>query len=402
MKTLADLDSAALRGKRALVRVDFNVPLDDSGAITDDSRIQAALPTLRHLLESGARVVLMSHLGRPKGKDVEERRQPSLSLAPAAQRLGELLGAGVALAPDCVGEEVEAASQALQPGQALLLENLRFHPEEEKNAPEFAQRLARNGDLYVNDAFGAAHRAHASTEGVTKFLSPAVAGFLLQKEVETLGALLQAPPETFVAILGGSKVTDKIGVITSLLPRAKHLLIGGAMANAFLKAEGHEIGKGRLTPEDLDAAHHTLEETKKHTGSLELPRDVVVGDDLKAPTQVRTVSVQSIPADLAPFDIGPETVSAYLEILNGAQTIFWNGPVGVFETDAYAAGSRALADALAERAAAGANVIIGGGDSAAAVARFGLEDAMTFISTGGGASLEFLEGQVLPGVAALE
>jgi phosphoglycerate kinase len=354
------------------------------------------------LIKAGARLVLMSHLGRPKGKTAAERRQPSLSLAPAATRLGELLGKEVALASDSIGEEVEAATNALAPGAVLLLENLRFHPEEEANDAEFAQKLARNGDLYVNDAFGAAHRAHASTEGVARLLNPAVAGYLLAKEVETLGALLEAPAESFVAILGGSKVTDKIGVITSLLPRAGHLLIGGAMANAFLKASGHEIGKGRLTPEDLEAAQKTLVEAEKYSGRLELPRDVVVGDDLKAPKDVRTVPVQAIPAELAPFDVGPATVQAYREILASAQTVFWNGPLGVFETDAYAGGSRAVAEALAERAAAGANVVIGGGDSAAAVAHFGLAEAMTFISTGGGASLEFLEGAELPGVKALE
>jgi phosphoglycerate kinase len=399
MKTLAELDPAALSGRRALVRVDFNVPLDDAGAITDDSRIRAALPTLRLLLGAGARAVLMSHLGRPRGATFAERRRPNLSLAPAARRLGELLDAPVALAPNCVGDAVEQLTHALEPGHALLLENLRFHPEEEANDPAFAALLARNGDLYVNDAFGAAHRAHASTEGVAHLLHPAVAGLLLEREVRMLGSLLEAPAEAFVAILGGSKVTDKIGVIRNLLPRVRRLLIGGAMANAFLKAQGLSVGLGRLTPEDTAAAAEVL--ALPEARRLALPLDVVVGDDLRGPTVVRTVPVSAIPADLAPYDIGPETSRAYGELVTGAGTVFWNGPLGVFETPAFAAGSRAVAEALAERARTGGTVVIGGGDSAAAVAQFGLAEAMTFISTGGGASLEFLEGRPLPGVVAL-
>ncbi len=387
-KTIQDVD---VQGKRALVRVDFNVPQDDACAITDDTRIRAALPTIRYLLEHGAKVILMSHLGRPKGVD------PKWRLNPVAERLGELLGQPVRKVDDCVGPEAEAAVQALQPGQVLLLENVRFHPEEEKNDPEFARRLAALGDLFVNDAFGAAHRAHASTEGVAHHL-PAVAGFLLGKELDVLGGALDHPQRPFVSILGGAKVADKIGVIDHLLPKVDALVIGGGMAYTFLKAQGNEIGKSLLDKNNLEKAAQTL----KGGGDIKLPVDVVVTDDFKTPTRKETVPVSAIPAEMEGVDIGPETVQRFREALQGARTVVWNGPMGVFENPQFAVGTRAVAEILAEIAGQGANVIIGGGDSAAAVEQMGLADKMTHISTGGGASLEFLEGKTLPGVAALQ
>jgi len=391
-KTLNDVD---VRSKRVLVRVDFNVPQDDAGAITDDTRIRAALPTLNYLLENDASVVLMSHLGRPKGVDEKWR------LDPVADRLQELLGRPVRKVNDCVGPEVEAAAQELLPGQVLLLENVRFHPEEEKNDPAFAAQLAKLGELFVNDAFGAAHRAHASTEGVARHL-PAVAGFLLGKELAKLGAVLGDPPRPFVAILGGAKVKDKLGVIENLLPRVDALLIGGGMAYTFLKAQGHEIGSSLLDADRLDAARKTLEDVKQNGRRLELPSDVVVTDDFKNPTRKETVPATQIPADLEGVDIGPETVERYREILRTAKTVIWNGPLGVFENPQFAEGTRAIAQTLGEVSQGEANVIIGGGDSAAAVEQMGFADQMDHISTGGGASLEFLEGKTLPGVAALQ
>lgn len=386
-KTVQDVD---VRDKRVLVRVDFNVPQDPSGAITDDTRIRAALPTLRYLLENGARVILVSHLGRPEGVD------PKWSLAPVAARLSELLGQPVQTASDCVGPEVEAAVKALESGQVLLLENVRFHPEEEKNDPEFAKQLASLAELYVNDAFGTAHRAHASTEGVAHYL-PAVAGFLLGKELDVLGGVLHHPARPFVSILGGAKVKDKIGVIKNLLPTVDTLILGGGMAYTFLKAQGYEIGKSLLDAKHLEQAGKTLESPK-----VELPSDVLVTDHFQNPTKVETVAASAIPADLEGVDIGPETISRYQQILRGAKTVVWNGPMGVFENPQFANGTRTIAETLAEIAEQGANVIIGGGDSAAAVEQMGFADRMTHISTGGGASLEFLEGKTLPGVAALQ
>jgi phosphoglycerate kinase len=391
-KTVSDVD---VRDRRVLVRVDFNVPQDDSGAITDDTRIEAALPTIRCLIERGARVVLMSHLGRPKGAD------PKWTLEPVARRLSELIGQPVRMLADCVGPEVEAAVQALGPGQVVLLENVRFHPEEEKNDLAFAGQLARLGDLFVNDAFGAAHRAHASTEGVTRYL-PAVSGFLMAKELEKLGGALENPRRPFAAVLGGAKVSDKIGVIENLLPKVDVLLLGGGMANTFLKAQGLEVGKSLVDPERVDAARETLRRAREEGRRLELPVDVVVTDDFKHPTRVETVPVNAIPADMLAVDIGPETVGRFREALQGAQTVVWNGPMGVFEHPKFAEGTRAVAAALAEIAEGDANVIIGGGDSAAAVEQMGFAGRMDHISTGGGASLEFLEGKVLPGVAALQ
>lgn len=386
-KTVQDVD---VRDKRVLVRVDFNVPQDPSGAITDDTRIRAALPTLRYLLENGARVILVSHLGRPEGVD------PKWSLAPVAARLSELLGQPVQTASDCVGPEVEAAVSALAAGQVLLLENVRFHPEEEKNDPKFAKQLASLAELYVNDAFGTAHRAHASTEGVAHYL-PAVAGFLLGKELDVLGGVLHNPARPFVSILGGAKVKDKIGVIKNLLPTVDTLILGGGMAYTFLKAQGHEIGKSLLDAKHLEQAGKTLESPK-----VELPSDVLVTDHFQNPTKVETVPISEIPADMEGVDIGPETIRRYQEILRSAKTVVWNGPMGVFENPKFANGTRTIAETLAEIAEQGANVIIGGGDSAAAVEQMGFADRMTHISTGGGASLEFLEGKTLPGVAALQ
>jgi phosphoglycerate kinase len=388
-KTIEDID---VQDKRVLVRVDFNVPQDDSGAITDDTRIRAALPTIRYLIEHGGRVILMSHLGRPKGVD------PKWRLDPVAKRLTELLGQPVKKVDDCVGPEAEAAAQALGPGQVLLLENVRFHPEEEKNDPDFAQKLARLGDVYVNDAFGTAHRAHASTEGVAHYL-PAVSGFLLDKELEKLGGALHRPARPFVGILGGAKVKDKLGVIDHLLPLVDRLIIGGGMAYTFFKAQGLEIGNSLLDAERVDAAKKLLAE---NGDKILLPVDVVVADSFDNPQKVETVPANAIPADMEGMDIGPETVRKFKEALKDAKTVVWNGPMGVFEKPRFAEGTRALAAALAEISEGEANVIIGGGDSAAAVEQMGFADRMDHISTGGGASLEFLEGRTLPGVAALQ
>jgi phosphoglycerate kinase len=388
---LTDIDP---RGKRVLARVDFNVPQDDTGRITDDRRIQASLPTIRYLLDHDAKVILVSHLGRPKGVD------PKWSLKPVAERLSELLGKPVPLAPDSVGPAVGAAVSGLRPGDVLLLENVRFHPEEEKNDPAFARQLAANADLFVNDAFGTAHRAHASTEGVTHFL-PAVAGFLLQKELEVLGAALDNPRRPFAAILGGKKVSDKIGVIEHLLEKVDALLIGGGMAFTFLKAKGYEIGRSVLDEDGLDLARRVMERAQRPGPRLELPVDVVVAREFDANAESRVVPSDGIPAGWIGMDVGPQTLARFRDALSGAMTIIWNGPMGVFEMPRFAAGTLAVAEMLAERTAAGATTIIGGGDSAAAVEQMGLADRMSHISTGGGASLEFLEGKELPGVAAL-
>ncbi len=386
-KTVRDIDVA---GKRVLVRADFNVPLDEAGEITDDRRVEAALPTIRYLREQGARVILCSHLGRPKGKVVE-----GLRLAPVAKRLSELLAVKVVKTDDCIGNDVEQAVKAMKPGDVVLLENLRFHAEEEKNAPDFARQLAALADVYVNDAFGTAHRAHASTEGVTHYL-PAVAGFLLEKEINFLGKALADPEHPFVAILGGAKVSDKIGVIENLLPKVDHLIVGGGMANTFFVAQGHEVGKSLLEEDKVDLAKGLL---ARAGDKLSLPVDVVVADEFSAGAWHKTVPVDEVPADWRILDIGPESVEQFAKILKDARTVVWNGPMGVFEFPAFATGTVAIAKALAGTAA---TTIIGGGDSAAAVEQAGLADQMTHISTGGGASLEFLEGKVLPGVAALQ
>lgn len=392
-KTIRDID---VTGKRVLVRVDFNVPLDDQGHITDDTRIKAALPTIRYLLNEGAAVILMSHLGRPKGKVVE-----SMRLTPVAQRLSELLGKPVAMARDHVGPEVEVQARALQPGHVLLLENLRFHGEEEKNDPDFALQLAVLGNVYVNDAFGTAHRAHASTEGVTHHL-PSVAGFLMEKEINFLGAALENPRRPFAAIVGGAKVSDKITVLERLINMVDILLIGGGMANTFLKAEGYEIGQSLFEEGKVNEAANLI--VKAHQRGIEflLPSDVVIADRFAADAHSRVVPGDRVPSDWRIMDIGPQTIAAFREALAGARTIVWNGTLGVAEMPAFARGTEAVIEILAQRTRDGATTIIGGGDSAAAVEQAGAAEQMSHVSTGGGASLEFLEGRILPGVAALQ
>jgi len=384
-KTVRDIDVA---GKRVLVRVDFNVPLE-KGQVTDDTRIRAALPTIRYLIDHRARVILMSHLGRPKGGPSDDLR-----LEPVARRLSELLGQEVHYVRDCIGPEVEAAVQALGEGEVLLLENLRFHPEEEKNDPAFAAQLAKLGDVYVNDAFGAAHRAHASTAGIAQYL-PAVAGFLMEKELTFLGKALESPERPFITILGGAKISDKIGVIRNLLSRVDRLLIGGGMANTFLKAMGYEMGDSLVEMESLDVARELLQAAGD---KLRLPVDVVIADRFDNDAERRVVKVDAVPAGWRVLDIGPETVAAFRAELANARTVVWNGPMGVFEFPNFAAGTFAIAETLASLPA---TTIVGGGDSVAAVQKAGMAYQITHISTGGGASLEFLEGRTLPGVAAL-
>jgi phosphoglycerate kinase len=385
-KTIRDVD---VQGKRVLVRVDFNVPLA-AGGVADDTRIRAALPTIQYLLDHGATVILMSHLGRPKGQVMAE-----FKMDPVAGRLAELLGRPVTKLDDCIGPEVKAAVHAAQPGDVLLLENTRFQPGETKNDPELARQLAALADLYVNDAFGSAHRAHASTEGVAHYL-PAVAGFLMEKELEFLGKALAAPERPFVAILGGAKISDKIGVIENLLGQVDALLIGGGMANTFLKADGYDVADSLVEDGSLDTARGLL---ARGAAKLALPVDVVVADKFEADAFSQVVAVAQVPPGWRILDIGPRTLELFGEKLDGAHTVVWNGPMGVFEFPKFAKGTEAVARMLA--ALPGATTIIGGGDSAAAVQQAGLADKMSHISTGGGASLEFLEGKTLPGVAAL-
>jgi len=387
-KTVEEIDPS---GKRVLVRVDFNVPLKD-GRVGDRTRIEAALPTIRYLLERRARVILCSHLGRPEGPD------PSLSLKPVADVLSGMLGQPVAFAPDCIGPEAEKAAGRLGPGQVLLLENTRFHAGEEKNDPGMAKQLASLADLFVNDAFGSAHRAHASTAGVADYL-PAVAGFLMAKEMDFLSRALENPARPFVTVLGGAKVSDKIGVIENLIPRVNALLLGGGMAYTFLAAQGKAVGRSLLDAKRIDLAKDLLAQAAAAGVRLELPRDVVVTPELKEEAPRKVVSVEAIPDDWMGADIGPETVQLFSRILADAALIIWNGPMGVFEVPALAAGTRAIGEALAR---SHATTIVGGGDSAAAMEEMGLADKMSHVSTGGGASLEFLEGKVLPGVACLQ
>ena len=392
-KTIRDIDVA---GKRVLVRVDFNVPLNAERQITDDTRIKAALPTLTYLLDHGAALILMSHLGRPDGQVVDKLR-----LTPIAQRLSELLGRSVQTAHDSIGLEVEAQAGALQPGQVLLLENLRFHKEEEKNNPEFARQLAGLGDIYVNDAFGTAHRAHASTEGVTKTL-PGVAGFLMEKELNFLGSALENPQRPLVAIIGGAKVSDKIAVLERLISLSDSILIGGGMANTFLKAQGYEIGNSLFEESKLDVARTLIAKAQQKGSKFLLPVDVAIADRFAADANHKIVASSAVPQGWRILDIGPAAIEDFRQVLAEARTIVWNGTLGVAEFPEFAKGTDAIINILAERTKAGALTIIGGGDSAAAVEQADAAAKMTHVSTGGGASLEFLEGRTLPGVAALE
>lgn len=391
--TKRTIEEVELEGRRVFLRVDFNVPVGPDGRVTDDSRIRATLPTLELARRRGARVVLASHRGRPRG--VPDARY---SLAPVARRLGELLGEPVPLSPDCVGPAVAAQVGALAPGAVLLLENLRFHPGEEANDPTFARALAALGDLYVNDAFAAAHRAHASTEGITRFLRPAVAGLLMKRELEALAAVLEAPARPLLAILGGAKVSDKLGLVEALLARVDGLLIGGGMAFTFLRARGYEVGRSLLEPEQVAAAARILDTARARGVALHLPVDTVVAPSPEAPAG-EVVPVTAIPPDRMGLDIGPATLAAFEAVLGPAGTIVWNGPVGVFERPPFAAGTLGLARAVAR---ARAFSVVGGGDTVAAVHQAGVADRIGYLSTGGGAFLEYLEGRTLPGVAALD
>jgi phosphoglycerate kinase len=385
-KSVTDIDVA---GKRVLVRVDFNVPITE-GKVGDDTRIKAVMPTLEYLLKNGAAVILFSHLGRPKGSP-----NPKFSLRPVADHLSDLLGETVAFAEDCIGPEVEAAAAALKPGSVMLLENTRFHPEEEKNDPEMARQLASLADIYVNDAFGSAHRAHASTEGVAHHL-PAVAGFLLEKEIRYLGQAIANPRRPFVAILGGAKISDKIGVIRNLLSRADQVLIGGGMANTFFKAQGYPVGDSLVEEEALETARQLLDEGRSH---LRLPFDIVIADRFDNEAERQVMGMGPVPDGWRIMDIGPDTIEAYSKTVSSAGTVVWNGPMGVFEFPRFADGTYGLARAVAS---SNATTIVGGGDSVAAIQETGLADQITHLSTGGGASLEMLEGLTLPGVAALQ
>jgi len=389
-KTVKDID---LKGKKVFLRCDFNVPMDENKNITDNRRIVAALPTIKYLLENNCKVILASHLGRPKGEF-----KPEFSLAPVAKELSRLLGQEVVLAADVVGEDAKSKAANLEEGQAMLLENVRFHKEETDNDAEFAKELASMAELYVNDAFGAAHRAHASTAGIAEFL-PAVSGFLMEKELNFLGTTLENPERPFVAILGGAKVSDKIGVIDSLLEKVDTLMIGGGMAYTFFKAQGYSVGNSLCEPDKVDLALACMQKAKDKGVKFILPVDTKVGKEFKPDTESKTVAWTEIPDEWEGFDIGEKTIEMFKENLKGAKTVIWNGPVGLFEFEQFAIGTNAMASALAELE--GATTVIGGGDSAAAVEKAGLASKMTHISTGGGASLEFLEGKKLPGVECL-
>ncbi|MGD1102272.1 MAG: phosphoglycerate kinase [Terriglobia bacterium] len=388
--SIRDLD---VKGKRIFMRVDFNVPLNDAGEITDDTRIQASLPTIQYIVERGGRLILASHLGRPKGKV-----NPKFSLKPAATRLAQLLGKPVAFAADCIGPDAEAAAKALNDGDVLLLENVRFHPEEEKNVPEFAQKLAALAEVYVDDAFGSAHRAHASTEGITHYLSPCAAGLLMEKELEYLGKAVGHPARPYVAIVGGAKVSDKIELLQNLMKFADSVLIGGAMAYTFLKAQGVEVGLSKVEADKLDLARDLLQFAERRSIDLRLPIDHIVAEKLDPSAAAEVAPTRSIPANRLGVDIGPATRADYAAQIAKAKTIVWNGPMGVFEIPQFAEGTVAIARAVADSSAVS---VVGGGDSVAAVKKAGVEAKITHISTGGGASLEFLSGITLPGVAAL-
>jgi len=395
-KSVGDLSEDDLKGKKVLVRCDLNVPLDGK-TITDDTRIRASVPTVKYLVEKGAKVLLSSHLGRPKSGPEDK-----FSLGPVAPRLSELLGKEVVMAPDCIGDGVKACVDSMAEGDVLLLENTRFYAEEEKNVPEFAEKLAANADLFVNDAFGTAHRAHGSTEGVTKYLSPSVAGFLLQKELDYLDGAVSEPKRPFAAIVGGSKVSSKIGVIESLMEKVDKIVIGGGMVFTFLKARGLETGSSLVEEDQLELASK-LEKMAAEKGiTFILPSDVVVADKFAADAATQTVAVDAIPEGWMGLDNGPVATAEIQKELSDCKTVIWNGPMGVFEFEAFAKGTFDIADTLAELTGKGCTTIIGGGDSVAAVEKAGLADQMSHISTGGGASLELLEGKVLPGVAALQ
>jgi phosphoglycerate kinase len=389
VRTLSDLGD--LEGRRVLVRVDFNVPLED-GAVVDDMRIRAALPTIEELRRRGARIVLASHLGRPKD------REPELSLRPAADRLAELTGADVTLAPAVVGDQVRAFVENLGPGHILVLENLRYEPGETKNDPELAAELASLADVYVNDAFGAAHRAHASTEGVARLTKERAAGLLLEREVKTLTEVLENPARPLVAVLGGAKVSDKIAVIDRFREVADRILIGGAMCFPFLAAQGHSVGSSLCEAEDVELARQSLASWSEARAELSLPRDLVIAERLAADAETRTIDGVDVPDGMMGLDVGPKTAAEYGDVIAGAGTVFWNGPMGAFEVEPFAAGTLAVAQAVAD---APGTTVVGGGDSAAALHRFGLADRVTHLSTGGGASMELIEGKALPGVEAL-
>ena len=390
-KTIRDVN---VEGKRVFVRCDFNVPLDENGKITDENRIQGALPTIKYLLDHGAKVVLASHLGRPKNGP-----EAKFSLKPVAERLNELLGGKVTMANDVIGEDAQAKVAALKNGEAVLLENVRFHKEEEKNDPEFAKKLASFADIFVNDAFGTAHRAHASTEGISHFVKTSVAGFLIEKELEVMGGALADPKRPFVAILGGAKVSDKIGVINNLIEKVDRLVIGGAMAYTFIVAKGGKVGMSKLEADKVDLAKELLEKAKAKGVELYLPVDTVIAQEFKADAESKVCETMAIPDGWEGLDIGPKTAELFAGVIKTAKTVIWNGPMGVFEFPKFAVGTKAVAQALADNPEA--ITIIGGGDSAAAIEQLGYADKVTHISTGGGASLEFLEGKVLPGIACL-
>jgi phosphoglycerate kinase len=396
-RSLASLGESDLRGKRVLVRVDFNVPQDDSGAITDDTRIRAALPTINDLCAKGAKVILAAHFGRPKGQVNEGMR-----LTPVAARLAELLGKPVVKTDSCIGPDAEAKVAAMAEGDVVLLENVRFFAEEEKNDPGFAAQLAALADVFVNDAFGAAHRAHASTEGVTKFLSPSVAGHLMEKELAYLQGAIDAPKRPLAAIVGGSKVSSKIGVLEALIDKCDKILIGGGMIFTFYKSRGLSVGKSLVEEDKLELAKELEAKAAAKGVEFLLPTDVVLADDFKPDANSQIAKVEAIPDGWMGLDIGPDSLKVFQEALADCQTVIWNGPMGVFEFDAFAAGTNGIAHTLAELSAKGTITIIGGGDSVAAVEKVGVADQMSHISTGGGASLELLEGKVLPGVAALD
>jgi len=395
MKKLT-IDNLDFKDKKVLVRVDFNVPLDENLKVTDDIRIVSSLPTIKKIISDSGKAILMSHLGRPKGKV-----NPKYSLKPAAEKLSELLGKNVTLAPDCIGDEVKKIVNNMKPEDVVLLENLRYHEEEEKNDPVFAKQLSELGDIYINDAFGSAHRAHASTEGVTKYIDKCAAGYLMQKELEYLGGAVSSPKKPYCAILGGAKISGKIDVINNLLDKVDTMLIGGGMAFTFFKAQGKEIGKSLLEEEKLELAKELLNKVKGMNVRFLLPIDVVVADEFKNDSPSETVSIDNVASAKMGLDIGPETIKLFKDEIIKSKTIVWNGPMGVFEMPNFAKGTFEIAEALAEATANGAITVVGGGDSSAAISKAGLEDKVSHVSTGGGASLEFLEGKILPGVAAL-